>query len=151
MPSGFVLPRVNELHPEEILKVRDTVKSTREGFSMHLQTLSSSVDARIRDGEDLNDIARYARDVVETQLVPDYVEFRRQMVAEQAGSWKRVLRVADSVLKIDAAPWTPKFYGDLLKALGFYLLESVEQSKEGFSNRRQAMQFLATLERRQQL
>ncbi len=142
----FLLPKLGELEPEELLEVRCAVASTREGFSMHLQTLSAAVESRIQDGDSLEAVASYANSIVETQLIPDYVEFKRQLAAKRAGFWKKVLERTGKVFEIDAAPWTPKFYGELFKAVGFTILTGVEGQKENFSNRGQAHQFMRTIE-----
>jgi hypothetical protein len=143
----FVLPKLSELAPDQILEVRSKLKDTREGFSMHLQSLSAGVESRLKGGETLSEISAYADSVVETQLIPDFVEFRRQLVAERAGFWKIVLEKTGKVFEIDAAPWTPKFYGELLKALGFSLLTGVENQKQNLSNKNQAFQFMRTVEK----
>lgn len=142
----FLLPKVEELTPDQIMEVRGAVAATREGFSMHLQSLSSGVEERIKGGESLQDISSYAKSVVETKLIPDYVEFKRQLVAKRAGFWKKVLDKAGKIFEIDAAPWTPKFYGELLKALGFTLLTGIEEQTERLSNPNQAFQFMRTIE-----
>jgi hypothetical protein len=146
MALSYLLPSLSVLSPEEILEVRRKVADTREGFAFHLQKLSKGIDGRLKGGEDLSQIARWARDIVETELIPDYREFRRQIRAEQAGFWKKVLDPAGKILEINAAPWTPKFYGDLLKSLGFSALTYSAERKESLSNKSQAFQFMQAVE-----
>jgi hypothetical protein len=142
----FVLPKLSKLHPEEILKVREEVKDTREGFSMHLQSLSAEVESRLKEGDKFTDVAKYARSVVETKLIPDYFEFKRQLSAKRAGFWGRVLDKVSNVAEIDSAPWTPKFYAELVKALGFTLLSTLSERQESLSNKNQAYQFIKTVQ-----
>lgn len=143
----FLLPQINNLHPDQILEVRNAVADTREGFSMHLQTLSKEVENRIEEGDSLADVSRYAQSVVETMLVPQYTEFRRQIAAKKAGFWGKVLDKASKFAEIDAAPWTPKFYAELINALGFTILSGVSERENTLSNRSQAHQFLNVAEK----
>lgn len=138
----ILLPNLERLHPEEILEVRNKVAATREGFSLHLQSLSAEVEKRIKEGDQLKDITRYATSVIETQLIPDYYEFKRQLSAERSGFWCNVLDKFSKVAEISSAPWTPAFYAELLKALGFSFLTGISEHKRLLSNRSQAFQFL---------
>ncbi|MBM4043800.1 MAG: hypothetical protein FJ279_01680 [Planctomycetes bacterium] len=142
----YFLPSLSQLRDDQILEVRRKVRDLREGFSMHLQTLSKGVEERISGGEGPEELTAYARSVVETDLIPDYREFRRQLAAEKGGFWSQVLDRAGKVFEIDTAPWTPKFYGDVLKALGFTALAYASARKESLSNRSQALQFMARVE-----
>lgn len=143
----FLLPKLSDLHPDQILKVREKVTATREGFSMHLQTLSSEVESRIQEGDSLDDIAHYARSVTETKIIPDYVEFRRQLEAERAGFWSKVLDTASKIAEIDSAPWTPRFYAEILKTMGFTLLTGIAEREKRLTNKAQAFQFLRQVEK----
>src|SRR5262249_37693074 len=118
---SYFLPGIGKLDEEQILKVRERVKDTREGFSLHLQTLSKGVEQRLKGGESISEIERFARSVVDTDLIPDYREFRRQLGAERRDFWKTVVNAAGKILKIDANPLTPKFWGQLLEAMGVAL------------------------------
>jgi hypothetical protein len=142
----FMLPQLQELHPEQILEVRNLVKDTREGFAMHLQALSSDVEKQVKAGASLPDIRAYAESIVETQLIPGFSEYRRQLAAKRAGFWREVLDPLGKIVQIDAAPWTPKFYGELLRALGITLLTGAEDQQDRLSNRTQAFQFMKTID-----
>jgi len=113
---------------------------------MHLQKLSKGLDGMVKTGEKLEDLKGYAQNIVETDLIPDYEEFRRQLEAEQAGKFKKVLDVSGKIMEIDAAPWTPKFWGLLLKALGMSAIETAADQKERLSNRYQAYEFMKVVE-----
>jgi hypothetical protein len=143
----IVLPRIAEgITPDQVLHIRDKVKDTREGFAMHLQSLSADVQSALSSGASLPEIAEAARDVVETKLVPDYSAFRRQLSAKEGKFWGRVLDPLGKILAIDAAPWTPKFWGGFLSALGSAFGIGAEVDADSFSNEQQAFQFLRTLE-----
>jgi hypothetical protein len=142
----FVLPRIGELNPEQILEVRDLVRDTREGFSMHLQSLSADVEKQVKGGVSLQEVSAAAGSVVETQLIPLFAEYRRQLAAKKGGFWRKVLDPLGRMVPIDAAPWTPKFYGELLRALGVTLLTGIEQRKDSLSNKTQALQFMKTID-----
>jgi hypothetical protein len=143
---SYLLPSLGYLGPDEILEVRNKVRDTREGFSLHLQKLSKGVDDKLKGGESTSEIESWAKRAIETELIPDYREFKRQIEAEKAGFWKKVLDVAGKAFAIDAAPWTPKFYGELLKALGITVLTYSAEQKERLSNKSQAFQFMSFVE-----
>jgi hypothetical protein len=142
----FMLPKLQILQPEQILEVRNLVKDNREGFSMHLQALSGEVERQVKDGASLREVSAYAESIVETQLIPAFVEYRRQLAAKRAGFWRKVLDPLGKIVQIDAAPWTPKFYGELLRALGLTLLSSIEEQQDYLSNRTQTFQFMKTID-----
>lgn len=143
---SLLLPKLSALQPDQIVDVRNKVTCSREGFSMHLQALSADVEARIEDGDSLSDVARYAQSVAETKLLPFYAEWKRQLAAERAGFWGQVLDTTSKALEIDAAPWTPQFYGELLKALGFVMLKGIAERKGRLTNESQAYQFMREIE-----
>lgn len=142
----YLLPKLGALHDEQILELRRRLKDIREGFTMHLQKLSKGLDGMVKAGEKLHDLKGYAQNIVESDLIPDYREFRRQLEAEQAGKIKKVLDVTGKIMEIDAAPWTPKFWGLLLKALGMSAIETAADQKERLTNRYQAYEFMKTVE-----
>lgn len=146
---SLLLPKLSGLQPDQIMDVRNKVKCNREGFSMHLQALSADVEARIEDGDSLSEVARYAQSVAETKLLPFYAEWKRQLAAERAGFWGQVLDTTSAALKIDVGPWTPKFYGELLKALGFVTLKGIAEHKGRLTNESQAYQFMRAIEDRE--
>jgi hypothetical protein len=144
---SYLLPAVlPKLHTDQILEIRRSVRDTRQGFSMHLQKLSKGISDRIKGGESPQQVISWARSIVETELMPDYYEFRRQLGAERTGFWKRVAESLERVAEIDAAFWTPKFYFQLLKALGFTALTYTSERKEKLSNKAQAFHFMKLLE-----
>ena len=142
----YLLPAVKELNPAEILAVRSKVSDTREGFAMHLQSLSREVETRLDGGEPVAEIVRYARSVVETTLIPDYREFRRQILAERSGFWLKVLDASRKAFEIEVAPWTPSFYAQVLNVLGVTFLTTSNARRDSLSNHRQAFQFMASVE-----
>ena len=144
---AYILPKTEGLLPEQILEVRAKVKDTREGFSLHLQKLSKDVEARLKGDDSLDGILEFSRSVIETQLIPDYREFVRQLSAERAGFWSKVLDAGSKALQIDAAPWTPKFYGELMKALGLTALVAQSEKKQRLTNVSQAYQFMYQVQR----
>ncbi len=143
---SYLIPALGKLTSEQILEVRHKVKDTREGFSMHLQKLSKGLEEKIKGEEASSDIEAWAKSLIETELIPDYREFRRQLAAEKSGFWNKVLDASAKIFEIDAAPWTPKFYGQLLKALGLTALTFSSERKEGLTNKSQAFQFMSLVE-----
>jgi hypothetical protein len=142
----YLLPLVSELRPSEILEVRHEVSSTREGFAMHLQSLTVEIESRIQSGDALAEVARYASAVAETTLLPDYAEFRRQILAKRSGFWSKVLDITGRILEIDVAPWTPKFYGQILQAIGAGAAISADERLKELSNKSQALRFMHAID-----
>jgi hypothetical protein len=142
---SYFLPKLRKLDEEQILLVRERVKDTREGFSLHLQRLSQGVEQRLKGGESISEIEQFARGVVDTELIPDYGQFRRQLGSERLGRFKTVLGTVKEVLSIDANPWTPKFWGQVLAAVGVSL-DLADKRKEQLSNKNQAFQFIKSVE-----
>jgi hypothetical protein len=72
---------------------------------------------------------------------------RRQLKSKKIGFWANVLAAGAKSLEIDAAPWTPKFYGDLFERF-FGSIDEIGKAKaEAQSNASQAFQYLAAWSR----
>jgi hypothetical protein len=143
----YLLPAIQSLEPEQILQVREKVVDTREGFSMHLQKLSAEIEKRVQGQESIDSIAQYARSLVETEIVPDYSEFRRQLAAERVGFWSNVLSKTSKVFEIREPITSPKFWGEIVAALGVPLPPLMEMKRAALTNRHLSFQFLQTIER----
>ncbi len=113
---------------------------------MHLWKLSKGLQEQAKDGTSLADISRSAEDLIKTELIPDYREFQRQLESIRSERWGKVLDAAGRVAEIDAAPWTPKFWALVLKAIGMTALTADSERKEALSNRYQAFQFMSYVE-----
>lgn len=143
----YLLPQISSLSLDEILLLRQKLKDTREGFSMHLQTLSKEVEAGINAGAQFDEISREALKIVETSLIPDYREFSKQLTFERTSFGGKVLDAAGKILEIDVAPWTPKFWGQTFKALGSIIGLFSEKEKAFRTNKEQAFRFMHFCER----
>jgi hypothetical protein len=130
----------------EILELRRKVKHTREGFTTHLQKLSRGLDGMVRAGEKLADLSAYALGIVETDLIPDYKEFRRQLQSERTASGEKVLDAADKLAEVDSGPSTPKFWLGIAKVMGFLAVKTADEQKEHLSNRYQAFEFMKEID-----
>jgi len=142
----YLLPKIHTFHPTQILELRERVRDTREGFTMHLWALSKGLQERAKDGTSLSDAAKFAQDMIKSELIPDYCEFRRQLSAMRTEKWGKVLDAAGKIAEIDAAPWTPKFWALVLKALGIAALKSQSERSDALSNRYQAFAFMSYVE-----
>jgi hypothetical protein len=131
-----------KLTAEQILEVRDSTKDTRQGFAYHLFEITDDLENRIKAGEKF-EVA--TRKTIERKLLTDYVEFRRQLTSKKGGSWSKVVAAGSRFFKIDASPWTPKFYGDLFEIFFSFLDDSSKTRMEELSNKNQALQQVATL------
>ncbi|HKU75255.1 MAG TPA: hypothetical protein VJR02_15195 [Pyrinomonadaceae bacterium] len=144
---NYLIPKASALTSDQILTVRNKTKDNREGFNYYIQELTSEVENRIKNGDTIEAVSQYATSVAETKIIPKFREFTRQIQAERAGFWKNALDRTGKVFEIDAAPWTPKFWGELVKALGLGFLSTVEERKKNLSNEVQAFKFLRCVER----
>jgi hypothetical protein len=143
---SYLLPRLHLYHPTQILELREKIADTREGFTMHLWKLSKGLEDRAKEGISVKEIAAFAKSLIETELLPDYVQFRRQLAPTSARRWSDVLDAAGKIVEIDAAPWTPKFWGLLLKSLGMMAITTASEQNERLSNQYQAFKFMSELE-----
>lgn len=82
---SYLLPKLHIYHPTQILELREKVTSTREGFTMHLWKLSKGLEERAKEHSSVREIATFAKNLIETDLIPDYREFHRQLAASKAG------------------------------------------------------------------
>jgi hypothetical protein len=139
----YRFPELQGLTAEQIVEVRDYIKDTKEGFVDYIFQTVDDVEARLKSGDKSEEGA--ARKTVERKLVPWYDELCRQLKSKKAGFWANVLAAGAKFLKIDATPWTPKFYGDLFEIFGS--MDEVTKAKaEAQSNASQAFQYLARME-----
>jgi hypothetical protein len=143
---GYLLPIIRVFHPTQILELREKIADTREGFTMHLWRLSKGLEERVNAGTRIAEIRYFAKSLIETELIPDYREFRRQLSSMKVGRWGKVLDAGGRVFDIDATIGTPKFYGLLLKAVGLSGLTLASERQELLSNRVQAFKFMTKLE-----
>jgi hypothetical protein len=137
---SYLLPKLSALRPDDILELRSKVSDTREGFAFHLQKLTKGISEQLVEGTDIHEVNRWAANLVYHDLIPDYREFRAQLQAGEG--W---LDKAGRVFEISASPWTPKFYGDLLRALGVPL-RTFEEQKKWRSHESRAFQFMQAVE-----
>ena len=143
---SYLLPKLRLYHPVQILELRERVADTREGFTMHLFKLSKGLEERAREDVPIKEIARFADDLIRSDLIPDFKQFCRQLKAMEAGRWTKVLDATGKLAEIDATPWTPKFWSLILKALGITIVTSGAELKETLSNQYQAFKFMSELE-----
>ncbi len=145
---SYCIPKLAALPPEEILELRRLTASNREGFMAHVQGLSAGLDALAKSGAKREDMAAMAADVVETKLIPDYVEFKRQLNSIRVGKLKKILDPASKILEINSSPWSPKFWYDLTKALWGIGTGATEVRQADRSNRTLAFNYIRTVEER---
>lgn len=138
-----VVPHLNALNAEQVLEVRELLRDTKEGFTYFVFELADDVEDRIGSG-DISEVEA-AKKVVERKLLPQYAEMRRQLEAKRTGFWASVLATGAQMLQIDAAPWTPKFYGQMLEALFGPIGKTAEAEEKARSNANQSFQYLTNL------
>jgi hypothetical protein len=143
---SYLLPRIRVVDAQQILELRRKTADTREGFAMHLQKLSRGLHEHAKQGTPIEEVAKFAKDLIETELIPDYREFKRQLEGIKARNWKNFLDPVCKVAAIDATVWTPSFWSQLLKSLGFAILETTAEQQERLTNRYQAFKFMSQVE-----
>ena len=85
---SYEVPLLRALEPEDIIELRNQLKSTKEGFLDYLSTLADSVESRLRDGRSGSESIQVT---VEREVLPQYHEFSRQSLAKRTESWAKVL------------------------------------------------------------
>ncbi len=139
---SYMIPSLNALTPGQILEVRDKVADTREGFAMHLQKLSREVEQRTSAGDSIDSIKQYARSIIETDLIPDFAEFRRQLSAERMGFWAKLLDVASKGLRLLIPAARADLAGSGFTTLSAIMSLTGERREAQNTNVRLAYQFL---------
>jgi hypothetical protein len=139
----YRIPQLEALRAEQILEVRDYIKDTREGFASYVSEMVDDMETRLKSGLSQEEAAHRT---IERKFLPKYNEVRRQLTSKKTGFWSKVLAAGGKFLKIDAAPWTPKFYGSLFETFFGSSDEIAKAEIEARSNANQAFQFLAKLE-----
>jgi hypothetical protein len=142
----YQIPQLSTLNAEQILEVRAYLKDTKEGFTYYINQMTDDVEQRIKSGNLTEMVA--AQKTFERKILPLYAEFRRQLAAKKTGYWANVLAASADFFKVEATPWTPKFYGELLKWLGVALNLTAKDEEALLTNQSQAFQYLATLEKK---
>ena len=139
----YLIPALTELTSEQILEVRDKVADTREGFAMHLQQLSREVEHRVSVGDAIETIRTHARNVIETDLIPDFAEFQRQLSAERAGFFARLLDIATKSIKLLVPSTRLDFAGSGFTTLSAIMTLTADERKSHNTNACHAFQFLS--------
>ena len=141
---AYMIPQLQTLNSEQILYVRDYLKGTKEGFAYYINEMTDDVKRRIRD-DNFSDLEA-SRETFERKIQPQYEEFRRKLAAKKTGFWSKMAVAGGKFLQVDAAPWTPKFWGAVLELCGISLDEFSKSEQENFlSNQSQAFNYIATL------
>jgi len=111
--------------------------------------LSSGLDTLLKSGAKRKELTETATEIVETKLIPDYLEFKRQLTTARVGKAKRVLDPLSKVLEINSSPWAPKFWYDLVRALYLGSSGAVENRKDDLTNKALAFNYIKKIEERQ--
>jgi hypothetical protein len=138
---SYQIPKLQSLHPEQILEVREELQDTKEGFVDYIFELSDDIAGRIKNGSSAEDAAR---ETVQRKLLPKYHEFRRQIEMKRTGFWSSVLVAGGKFMAIDATPLSPKFWGEIFQAVFGTFAEQAQI--EAMSNATQAFQYVAHLQ-----
>ncbi len=137
-----VIPRVEEMQPEQLLELREHLRDARDAFRAYVSEQLDGIEERIRQGAPLPQAVRQA---VDRKMLPKFQEFERQLVAKRVGKWVNIIRPVGEFLRIDASPWTPKFYGDILTVFFDTAERLAKAEEEARTNAGQAFQLLVRL------
>lgn len=141
----FFIPRVGIIPPDELLNLRDVTSDSREGFRAYVLSISLSARDMLSAGVPAEKIRRHCSDLVETQLAPILFEFERQLTAISASKKGAWLEILSGLLQIDSGPWSPKFWGDLIKIFASATDETAESFANRKSNQNLTLNFLQTV------
>lgn len=134
---SYEAPLLNIDHPEEILALRQKHKEGREALRLVFSELADSVERRMAPGLDASSAAYEA---IEREFAPKFEEFRRMNPVTR---WSSLPEYVRGFVKIDATPFSPKFFMQLAEAFfGAAGALAKDYEKEG-TNRYQAFNFLA--------
>lgn len=136
----YHIPKLGALTADQILEVRDYLANTKQGFTDYITELTDDVEARLKSNA--NSVAEAARKTIERKVLPKYREFCRQLEARNIGFWSKVLEGGGKFLKIDAAPWSPKFYGEIIQIFFELLGKGADEDLKDASNQSQAFSYL---------
>jgi hypothetical protein len=139
----YRIPTLGTLTAEQILEARDQVKPTKEGFVDYIYEKTDEFEKTLKNGNESE--WEVAQKMVERNLATRYDEFCRQLRAKRSGFWGKILEQGIRFLEIDASPWTPKFYAQVLGTFFGSFRETTEAMKEARKNSSQAYQFMYTL------
>jgi hypothetical protein len=143
----YQVPQLQILNAEQILEVREYLKDTKEGFRYYINEMTDDVERRIQE-HNLSDLEA-SQKTFERKIQPQYEEFRRKLAAKKTGFWSKIAVAGGKFLQVNAAPWTPAFWGAVLEMFGVSLDEFSKSEQENFlSNKSQAFNYIATLEDR---
>jgi hypothetical protein len=142
---SYALPQIVGLNQEDILQIREKTKDHREGLNHYVNSLISDAALELAGGAKINDVMLKSSLTITTKVLPELHEFHHKLASERLTFGKRLLDSLGRVLQIDAAPWTPKFFGSLIQAFLPNLGPTDEERLERTANKYQAMQFLSKL------
>lgn len=152
--SGFLndailacrIPMLASLNADQILELREKVQDAKQGYRQYINQLTDDVEGRVLSGHSTEFDA--ARKTAERKVIPAYEEYLKQLKATEAGLGAKLLAAGGKFLQVDAAPWTPKFWGAILECFSTVIGSAAEQNREAYlSNEKQAFHYLATVER----
>ncbi|MEH6433476.1 hypothetical protein [Massilia sp. DD77] len=152
--SGFLnqaivaarIPMLATLDANQILDLRESVNQAKDGYRQYLYQLTDDLEQRLSSGDKTE--VEAARKTAERKIIPEYANYVRQLKALEIGFGARILEAGGKFLQIDAAPWTPKFWGAILECFSAAIATTAEHDKEIYlSNEKQAFHYLATIER----
>jgi hypothetical protein len=141
---NYQFPQLALLPPEQILELRDFVRTEKEGFVAYLNSLTEELERYSKDGPGWEETA--ALKIVERKVMPQFLEFRRCLESKSASFWGKVLEAGGRFMQVDASPWTPKFYWALFEAITGSVAERGKFEEQCKTNAGQAFQYLAKLE-----
>lgn len=140
------IPVLTSLNSDQILEIKEKVKDSKLGYQQYLNQLADDIEQRILSGNENELVA--ARKTAERKVIPEYENYLKQITAKEFGFGTKVLSAGGKFLQVDAAPWTPKFWGAIIECFSSILGHAADRDKDSYlSNEKQAFCYLATLER----
>lgn len=138
------IPMLSTLNADQILSLRTRVKDVKQGYRQYLNQLTDELEKRIdlAKPDELNT----ARKLAERKVIPEYENYVRHLKDAEMSVGAKLLQAGSKFLQVDAAPWTPKFWGAILEFFSTVISSKAEENRAAYlSNEKQAFHYLATV------
>lgn len=140
----YTVPKLESLRPDEILELRESLRDSKEGFVDYIFQMVDNVEERLKSGDTTELVA--ARKTAERVVLTKYHEFREQLAAKKTSFGAKLGSLGGKCLQIDAAPWTPKFWGAIIGTFFESFDHAANEVAEAQAAQHRAFQYLAKME-----
>jgi hypothetical protein len=144
----YRIPKIGEMSPERLLRIRAETRVDREGFIYYLNQLVDNVESRLAAAAGDERVA--ALRTVERVILPELEEHLRQEKLRAEKTLARMLRLVatgvSTVVGVVLAPWDFKNYTGASELLLEGADARIETRLQQAANKHRAFQFMASIE-----